>query len=71
MMEWNPNGSFDALWWKPFLKELNKWKATRGKGKTNAYLTARAHDRFGALSQAWDVDWAKSLDKDISSTPWA
>jgi hypothetical protein len=70
MAERNPNGNFNELWWKPFLKELNRWKATRGKGKTNAYLTCRARARFEALGQAWNSGCAPNLNNEISDVTW-
>ncbi len=70
MTEQNPQGKFDAPWWNSFLKELARWKATRGKGKTHRYLTARTHARFEALSQAWSTGCEPNLGKDISVVTW-
>lgn len=72
MAGWNPNGNFDSLWWNRFLKELKAWRATRGKGKTDQYLTARAQARFAALRQAWSVGCVPNLNNnDIPSVTWA
>jgi hypothetical protein len=71
MAERNPEGNFDELWWKPFLGELNRWKATRGRGRTNAYLTSRAVTRFGTLGHAWNSGCAPNLNNDISGVQWA
>jgi hypothetical protein len=70
MAESNPNGNFDKLWWHVFLKELKSWRATRGKGKTDEYLTARAQARFAALGRAWSTGCVPSLNNDISDVRW-
>jgi hypothetical protein len=58
-------------WWKRFLEVLKDWKATRGKGKTDVYLTSRAQARFAALGKAWDNGCVPNLNNDISGVTWA
>ena len=39
----NPNGDFTLSWWKPFLRTLHSWRATRPSG--SAELTPRGASR--------------------------
>lgn len=68
MKDLNPNGNFNTPWWIGFLKELGRWRATRGR--THQYLTTRAQARFASLGQAWSTGCAPNLDKDISGVTW-
>jgi hypothetical protein len=64
----NPHGNFTLEWWKPFLKTLQAWIATRPVSGT--ILTSRFTDSASALSEAWHVACEPFLEDDISMVTW-
>jgi hypothetical protein len=62
------NGAFNREWWDRFIRVLYDWRATRPC--SFAFLTARAQERFAALSQSWAAGVAPHLDNDIAGLEW-
>ena len=65
----NPHGTFTLEWWKPFLKRLNRWKATRG-WDDGTVLTSRFEACMAELSTAWTEACEPFLGDDITSVTW-
>jgi hypothetical protein len=65
----NPHGTFTLEWWKPFLRRLNRWKATRG-WDDGTVLTSRFVSCRAELSTVWTEACEPFLDDDITSVTW-
>lgn len=64
----NPHGEFTMEWWRPFLKTLRAWIATRPV--SGEVLTIRFQERVSVLGEAWSSACEPYLDGDISTVTW-
>jgi hypothetical protein len=65
----NPHGAFTLEWWEPFLRRLNRWKATRG-WDPGTVLTSRFMACAAELGTAWTKACEPFLGDDITSVTW-
>jgi hypothetical protein len=65
----NPHGAFTVEWWRPFLRRLNRWKATRG-WDNGTVLTSRFMACAAELGAAWIERCEPVIDDDITSVAW-
>lgn len=64
----NPNGNFTADWWGTFVRILGQWRALRPRSR--AFLTERAVNRFGRLSEDWNNSILPVMAFDITDIQW-
>lgn len=64
----NPRGQFSLEWWRPFLKQLQAWIATRPV--SGSELTARFEKVIPELTEAWHSACAPRLGADITTVSW-
>jgi len=64
----NPHGRFSIEWWGPFLKDLQRWIATRPS--SGFELTKRFTSVGPRLAEAWETSCEPFFDLDISGVQW-
>jgi hypothetical protein len=64
----NPNGDFDAAWWRACLRHLTAWRANRPLSK--AELTGNFERERAELATTWQRCCAPLTDQDICDVSW-